>query len=123
MSKINRTSHSNIELYKALYNEAHSGAYISYIRGTRCKTEDDFFREISASFQFPWYFGGNWSALDECLCDLEWLNFNRIFVAVDNFTQMFEGSVLLQNLVIKYLTIASKYWGSLDIDFEILLNN
>lgn len=113
---------SEEDLYRKIYDEAHSGAYISYIRGMRCKTENDFFREISASFQFPSYFGENWAALDECLCDLDWLSFERIFIAVDNFTQMFNGNKAPQNLVVKYLTIASEYWESLNVTFEILLN-
>jgi len=29
--------------------------------------------ECSAVLQFPWYFGENWPAFDECIRDLSWL--------------------------------------------------
>lgn len=41
------------DIYRILYEKAHDNAYTSYLRGTRCKTEKDFFYEVSASFQFP----------------------------------------------------------------------
>jgi hypothetical protein len=30
--------------------------------------------EFAASFQFPYYFGENWPAFDECINDLSWLH-------------------------------------------------
>ena len=123
MSGITHTSISNEQIYSKLFSEAQLGSYTSYIRGRRCETEDAFFREISASFQFPWYFGENWAALDECICDLEWLNFKRIFVVVDDFSKIFKGNIELQKLLIKYLSCAVDYWESEIISFEIMLNN
>jgi hypothetical protein len=43
------------------------------VRGQKMHTLNDLFDEFAASFQFPCYFGENWSAFDECLADLEWL--------------------------------------------------
>lgn len=46
---------------------------IRIIRGERCQDEGSTFQEWAAALQFPWYFGHNWDALDECINDLEWL--------------------------------------------------
>lgn len=47
---------------------------VRMVRGTRCQTTKDLFNEFSAALQFPWYFGHNWDAFDECLHDLgEWM--------------------------------------------------
>lgn len=115
------------EIYTKLCGEAESGAYTSYIRGMRCKTEKDFFCEISASFQFPYYFGENWAAMDECLCDLEWLCAERIFVVIDDFSLIFSGQQEIQNhlknMLVKYFCVMIEYWKSQNIPVDIWLNN
>jgi hypothetical protein len=30
--------------------------------------------EFAAAMQFPWYYGENWPAFDECLKDLSWMS-------------------------------------------------
>ena len=125
--KIKRCALSKDEIYSKLYIEAESGAYTSYLRGTRCKTEDIMFHEVSASFQFPYYFGENWDAMDECLCDLEWLCASKIFVVVDDFSCMFSEQEhiqsILQNRVIKYFGIMIDYWEQEGVPVEVWLNN
>ena len=44
------------------------------IRGAKAVTEGELFNELAAALQFPFYFGENWNAIDECLSDLEWLS-------------------------------------------------
>lgn len=114
-------------VYKIVYSESHSGAYVSYLRGKRCQTEDSFFKEISASFQFPDYYGENWDATDECLCDLEWLAFSKIIVVIDDFSCMFSGQEFIQNIlqnrVIKYFGIMIEYWKEQGVPVEVWLNN
>jgi RNAse (barnase) inhibitor barstar len=48
-------------------------AIVRLIRGAKAKTADRLFDEFGAALQFPDYFGENWDALFDCLCDLEWL--------------------------------------------------
>jgi len=43
------------------------------VRGSKMRTEARLFDEFAAALQFPAYFGENWSALDDCLTDLDWL--------------------------------------------------
>lgn len=111
------------DIYRILYEKVHDNAYTSYLRGTRCKTEKDFFYEVSASFQFPWYFGENWAAFDECICDLEWLQFDSIVLVIDDFSAIFDGSHHLQSLLIKYLTVMIQYWENENIPICVYLNN
>ena len=66
------------------------GTYAAYLRGKRCRTKAEFFREISAAMQFPDYFGENWDALEECLRDLsEWLSFKAVTVVIDDCDRLF----------------------------------
>lgn len=43
---------------------------ISVVRGLSgrtCKTSTRYFKQIGATLRFPWWYGHNWAALDECL--------------------------------------------------------
>jgi len=48
-------------------------AVLRSLRGTKMRTLQGLFDEISAALQFPAFFGENWDALDDCLNDLDWL--------------------------------------------------
>lgn len=50
------------------------GYVVRSIRGHKCRTIDGMIDEFSSALQFPWYFGENWPAFDECICDLDWLS-------------------------------------------------
>ena len=115
------------EIYHKIWQESQTGAYVSYLRGKNCKTEDDFLREVAASFQIPYYYGENWAAFDECIQDLEWLNFSRIFIVFDDFSKAFRdqpaNQYLLQDRIVEYLSRAIDYWASEGKTMEVWLNN
>ena len=115
------------EIYHKIWQESQTGVYVSYLRGKNCKTEDDFLHEVAASFQFPYYYGENWAAFDECIQDLEWLNFSRMFVVFDDFSKAFRDQPAIQNLlqdrIIEYWSRAIDYWASEGKAIEVWLNN
>lgn len=124
---IQRVSLTHEEVYHKMWQESKAGAYVSYLRGKKCTTEDDFLAEVAASFQFPYYYGENWAAFDECIQDLEWLNFSRVFVIFDDFSTAFRDQPLIQSLlqdrVAKCWSRAIDYWSSEGKMVEVWLNN
>ena len=57
----------------ALERSSEGRAVCRVVRGHKATTEPAFFDECAAAWQFPYYFGENWDAFEECLTDLEWL--------------------------------------------------
>ena len=60
------------------------GRYVAVLRGERMQNFASFFQEIAAALQFPYYFGNNWNALDECMKDLEWLTAKSFIIGITN---------------------------------------
>jgi hypothetical protein len=54
-------------------NRAGLQVVVRFLRGRKMDTVQSLFDEFAAALQFPYYFGENWPAFDECLADLEWL--------------------------------------------------
>lgn len=50
-----------------------AGLTARLVRGRKMRTVSKLFDEVSAALQFPYYFGENWPAFDECLADMDWL--------------------------------------------------
>ena len=46
---------------------------VRFLRGGKMRRVNSLFDEFVAALQFPYYFGENWNAFDECLTDLAWL--------------------------------------------------
>jgi hypothetical protein len=55
---------------------------VRWLRGKRMRTTEDMFNEFAAALQFPYYFGENWGAFDECLRDLSWLPATAYVIAL-----------------------------------------
>lgn len=58
-------------------------------RGESMTTTKDMYREISAAWQFPYYFGWNAAAVVDCLSDLAWMPAESYFFVI------YDANVLL----------------------------
>ena len=65
---------------------------VCVIRGQRCAQENQCLAEWAAALQFPWYFGHNWDAFDECIADLEWWDASCYLVIVTNIDRVLAHS-------------------------------
>lgn len=100
------------------------GTYVAYIRGKRCRTKAGFFRELSAAMQFPSYFGENWDALTECLCDLDkWLSFKAVTVVIEDYHLLF-GSYKRgernREILRSIFEDAAVFWADRDVAFSVV---
>ncbi len=91
----------------ATYKEA----VVRMIRGKKSQTVDELFNEVGAALQFPYYFGENWPAFNECIYDLDWLPAEAYIFMFD------QANLVLQHeskedfrVLIRILKDASENW-------------
>ncbi|GGY73443.1 hypothetical protein GCM10007388_01950 [Pseudoduganella plicata] len=47
------------------------GEFVGFVK-SGVSSVDDLFAELDRALAFPWYFGGNWNAVSDCLRDFQW---------------------------------------------------
>jgi hypothetical protein len=67
-------------------------AVVRLLRGKKCRSLSSFFDEAAAALQFPYYFGENWPAFDECVNDLEWLPANAYVIMISSANLLLEAA-------------------------------
>lgn len=95
---------------------------ICSIRGKRCRTKERLFQEFGAALQFPWYFGENWDAFDECICDLSWLTAAGYIIMVSNIDCVLPEQEKEFQIFIRLLNEASQEWSEKKILFRVIFH-
>jgi RNAse (barnase) inhibitor barstar len=70
------------EIASSITEWAAADATVRVVRGRKMRTKQALFSEFAAALQFPWYFGENWDAFDECLSEMDWLPARAGYVIV-----------------------------------------
>lgn len=64
---------------------------------------------VAAALRFPAWFGGNWDALEDCLCDLSWL-------PAAGYVLLFEGAAAVpsaeRGTLLEILASAAASWAA-----------
>jgi len=85
---------------------------VRFLRGKKMMTVDALDNECAAALQFPWYFGENWPAFDECIRDLSWLPADVYTLIITDSTAVLSEEDEKQFLIfIEILRRASREWS------------
>lgn len=79
----------------------------------KIKSEGHFLREMAYFFEFPSYFGDNWSAMDDCMRDLSWFSEEKIEICFTN-AQTLEENTKLQREIQEILSFYQGFWENND---------
>lgn len=92
---------------------ADSGLVVRVVRGRKMRTLPGLFDEFAAALQFPWYFGGNADAFDECIADLGWLppQAGYVIVVTEPAEVLAEADAGALNWLVGSLTRACAEWA------------
>jgi len=122
---------------------------VRYLRGQKCTRKNNFFDEFAAALQFPYYFGQNWDAFDECINDLSWTSLDlskkeclephsltesknmnlsirpeeTIILFISNYDQCLLESVDDKRIFMNSLKNYVLEWYCKDVGFHIVLHN
>ena len=100
-----------------VYRVARADEVLDAVRGSRLRvsrvsldgvrTKDELLGRVAHGLEFPAWFGGNWDALEDCLCDLAWLD-------GDGQVLLFAGSSALAaddlGVFTDILSSSAQYW-------------
>ena len=85
-----------------------SGVYRSDVpaEGVQIDLGDKPIEAIARALGFPGWFGGNWDALEDCLCDLSWRQ------AQDGWVLAFQNVAAGEDfgVLVDILAAAAEYW-------------
>src|SRR5713226_6886521 len=85
---------------------------VRFLRGKKMMTVGALDNECSAALQFPWYFGENWPAFDECIRDLSWLPADvYTLIITDSVAVLSEEDEKQFSIFVEILDKASREWG------------
>ena len=74
------------------------------------KTDEELFSVIASTMQFPDYFGYNWDALYECLCDMNWLSSEGYLLVLRDSAKGWSQSPYVLGCFVTTWLEATEYW-------------
>jgi len=84
---------------------------VRVVRGAKMADERGLFNEFSAAFQFPYYFGENWDAFDECINDFSWLPASGYLAVITAADELLSDSKEQLAPLLRILSDAGRDWA------------
>ena len=96
------------------------GLHVAEISAKNIGTHSDLFSAIADAMNFPEYFGKNWDALEECLCDLEWISAKGYVLLIHRANQFWQHAPKLAGQLVESWLFCDGYWLSRNIPFHVI---
>ena len=93
--------------YKNIKSKIDSkGTYLVEIDGVEIPNVSSFFENIEEQYDFhtlngTW--GKNWSAFDDLMTDLDWLDYDKHIIAIHSYDLLFSDEPEARKILMKYL--------------------
>jgi hypothetical protein len=95
---------------------------VSFISCSVACINDDsaLLRVVGSTLRFPDYFGENWDALDECLCDMEWFPANGYALFLTESRGLWSTAPYSGGKLISSWQAAASVWSEQKIPFHLV---
>ncbi|MBB5914756.1 hypothetical protein BJY24_003623 [Nocardia transvalensis] len=105
--------------------QAPEGYVVRELRGDRMRTVAGLYDEFAAAFQFPYYFGENKDAFDECLRDLDDFvgRAPGYVVAIRDADQVLADQPDQRDWFTEAMRDNARYWSVRDTVFRVVLQD
>lgn len=88
------------------------GGLVRILDARRMETVAGLFEEFQRALKFPDYFGHNWDALDECVCDLEWLPAPSYRIVIESAPRLLDRDRAERPIFLSVMSDAGKEWAT-----------
>jgi hypothetical protein len=118
---------------EAVWGWREAGLTVRTVRGRKMRSVEGMFDEMAAALQFPYYFGENWAAFDDCLTDMDWLpmHVGMVIVVLDPAEVLADAADVELSALVRTLTHAAEtyaqpiesgeWWDRPKVPFHVVL--
>ncbi|WP_327112902.1 barstar family protein [Nocardia sp. NBC_01730] len=109
--------------FSGLRDKVPSGYLVRELRGVKMRITAGVFDEFAAAFQFPYYFGENKDAFDECLRDLDDFigDAPGYVAAVRDSAQLLADELVERDWFAEAVRDCAAYWSRREVAFRVVL--
>ena len=85
------------------------------------ESAEALFERFAHALRFPEWFGHNWDALADCLCDLSWFNAEGYVLILSGIPQLAHQHAAMTETLLTVLEDASSAWREINQPFWVLI--
>ena len=80
------------------------------------KPSSELIKSLYYLLWFPGYFGFNWDALNDCLCDLSWIDSKKIAIIHEKLPELVDGENVIYLDILSHAVLSWQDDNTLDLE-------